>query len=489
MTKTGPTMWTIRNQLQSEDSGSEHGIAIPIVRPNQKTAKPNMVRVLWQTSAFEHHETEKGMDKIVENNYSRSPLIHQSKRARQPLTVCTGKDWDVQRPIVCGALANVPKLSLRATEHINWRTALQSAAIQGNTSKSFERDMPSSSSSSSSLQPLTVDLKQVVLEAAEEWNRRLFVGTSHTLTSSEEYQTLFRNAVMLHWTHSRAIVKDRALMRQSLEELEAVLPWNHFGNGKGEWEYPQHGNSGKKEAEKNIKGILQSLYESRLTPHQATDNAINAIIASLDAVQALVFWTLWNLSRLPGAWERCQNTSEDQVKKDLLQLSLFKKQATQGKPIQLDGKKVSFLACSLLETVRVYPPVWTLPRNWYNPNEAKACKFDVLLCNQGTDQQWDPLALMNGSNARNNITIASFGLGRRHCPAGTGGLYAAYELIRSFVATCTSIEECQRDQALNYSFLGPTLCVHGPQLFRVVLQTDDEIIEEEEEEAASNSHD
>ena len=52
---------------------------------------------------------------------------------------------------------------------------------------------------------------------------------------------------------------------------------------------------------------------------------------------------------------------QQQINHDLDQLQIFKKEATLGRSvIQLKG--VSYLCCALLETVRVYPPVWTLPR-------------------------------------------------------------------------------------------------------------------------------
>ncbi|KAL3931617.1 MAG: hypothetical protein SGBAC_011224 [Bacillariaceae sp.] len=372
--------------------------------------------------------------------------------------MCTGETWKNYRPILCEALQNVPKLSLQATKQVDWRAFLQQHA---SSSVAQRRDTTT----------LSVDFKQVVVEAAELWNRRLFVGDNNAITSSEEYQELLKTATLEHWKEIRAMNKNQESIQRTLLKLEGALPWNHFGKNNGAWQYPENGGGGAE-----IKGLLQALFESSgLNPQQATDNAINAMIASLDAVQALVFWTLWNLSRHkpPGAWERCIIASETNVQHDLLQLSIFKKQATQGKAIQL--KKPSFLVCALIETFRVYPPVWTLPRtilhNNNNPDDKAsmvACKFDVLLYNRATDRQWNPSLWLDG-NA--DYKIASFGLGKRHCPAGTGGLYAAYELIRSFIGkTSSKLDECQPDQALNYAYLGPTLCTHGPQLFQVTLR-------------------
>ncbi|CAJ1953946.1 unnamed protein product [Cylindrotheca closterium] len=446
LTATGHNLWAVRHSLHS--SSNTKCLLLPL----NDTKKPRKsVQLVWDASTFEHDE-EQGMDKMTVTSNSQL----EKPRVRLPLTRCTGDVWGNHRPIVCSALANVPKLSLQATKQVDWLSILLLHRSEQTETGSNETPVPNH-------QPkiLTVDLKQVIVEAAELWNRRLFVGDNNLITSSDEYQGLLRKATLEHWTEIRAMNKEQGAVQKSLLKLEEALPWNHFSSNGSKWQYPDGGSSEK--------GLVQALFESGLQPEEATDNVVSAMIASLDAVQAMVFWTLWNLSRQQGAWERCLAIGEQQVQRDLLQLSIFKKQATQGKTIQL--KNPSFLVCALIETVRVYPPVWTLPRISHNhEQQAMPCKFEVLLNNCATNRQWDPSAWLEGGNSDHN-KIASFGLGKRHCPAGTGGLYAAYELLRSFLKTCCKIDECQPDQALNYAYLGPTLCTHGPQLFQVTLRS------------------
>ena len=43
-------------------------------------------------------------------------------------------------------------------------------------------------------------------------------------------------------------------------------------------------------------------------------------------------------------------------------------------------------------------------------------------------------------------------------------------MIRTFLEICDGpIEECEPDKALTSSYLGPSLCVKGPQLFQMKL--------------------
>lgn len=202
----------------------------------------------------------------------------------------------------------------------------------------------------------------------------------------------------------------------------------------------------------------------------------------------MVFWTLWNLSKSERRWERCKaittTTNQEATKKnDLIQLAIFKKSATQGKPIQLNT--VSYLCLSLLETVRVYPPVWTLPRTFQDDTQnPRLCKVDTLSCNQAWDLDWNPDVYYETTTSDDDATsshycsysreqIGSFGWGKRHCPAGTAGLYAAYEMIQSFLQTCRHgppISECEEDRAIKSCYLGPTLCLPSPQNFEIILR-------------------
>jgi hypothetical protein len=406
MSSKGAQLWSVRHQVLTENHDK---LSL------SSFEKRKLVKLLCDPHSLNDLETQRGIDKIQD-----------PKQNRKALTVTVGKEWTQQRTLVSSALTGLPKLSLQATSFIDWRKIL------------FLYKTTESESC------VTLDLKEVVVEATLEWNIGLFFGT--TETNSESYKIL-KSASLEYWRQTRALEKNQASIQRALKTFEDSLPWNTNSNAS------------------NIEygGILKTLHTSGLTAQQATDNAVNAMIASLDAVQSLVFWTLWNLSKTMGAWETCAATNDRQAKHDMLQLSIFKKQATQGKAIELNG--MSYMGRALVETVRVYPPVWTLPRNWYD-NEFVSSKFDILSCNHATERNWDP--------SSDNVlgTIASFGLGKRHCPAGTAGLYAAYEMIRQFIKSCKAIEECEPNKALNYCYLGPTLCIHGPQFFRVALRDD-----------------
>jgi cytochrome P450 len=81
------------------------------------------------------------------------------------------------------------------------------------------------------------------------------------------------------WKATRAMHKKPRKMGKARKQLvQSLKPWGDNDDGAG---------------------LLQSFYTpwSALTPTEAKDNAVNALIAALDAVQALVFWTWWNLSR------------------------------------------------------------------------------------------------------------------------------------------------------------------------------------------------
>jgi hypothetical protein len=57
--------------------------------------------------------------------------------------------------------------------------------------------------------------------------------------------------------------------------------------------------------------------------------------------------------------------------------------------------------------------------------------------------------------------LASFGLGKRHCPVGTAALFAAYRLLGQCIGTFDAgMQEQDTDWALNHADLSPTLSAH-----------------------------
>lgn len=404
MTVKGAQLWSARNQVLQQ---SQHKLRV------SRDRKQGFVKLLCHPSALVGLEAQRGLDKI--------PLTIQDRKA---LTMTVGEEWTRQRSLICTALIGIPKLSLEACKVVDWRKVLALSNI------------------SESKNSVNVDLKEVIVQTTVDWNTALFVGNKE---STSELSKTLKTSSLEYWRQTRALVKNKGHILLALQTLEESLPWNNKSN-----------------ADLEFGGVLKNLHESGLGPRETTDNAINAVIASIDAVQSLVFWTLWNLSRTTGAWEACEATSDQQYRNDLVQLSIFKKQSTQGQSVELEG--LSYMGRALVETVRVYPPVWTLPRNWHD-KEFVSSKFDILSCNHATARNWKP-----ASDTVSGTTVASFGLGKRHCPAATAGLYAAYDMILKFVKTCKAINECEPEKALNYCYLGPTLCVHGPQMFRVTLQ-------------------
>jgi cytochrome P450 len=250
-------------------------------------------------------------------------------------------------------------------------------------------------------------------------------------------------------------------------------------------------------------GVLDSLLHCGLSRTEAADNAVNAMIAAVDAVQALLFWTIWNLTKTKTGWRTCQEQvmqtttndhdddarEQEQFQNDLDGLAKIKQTATRGE--RVDYSNLTYLGRALCETLRVFPPVWTLPRTWPNtgdshliPDDAAAVsvpmnndgrpappirfsKFDIPTAN-GTKsyRDWNPNGLI--ATTPHSTYMTSFGLGRRHCPAGTAAIFAVYYFLTEIFQIIEELEESQENHALDSARLLPTLSVVGPQWFRVV---------------------
>jgi len=317
---------------------------------------------------------------------------------RRPLTQCVGDEWTKSRKMIQLAFKDILWKSLEAAKSV-------------------------------AVPPLIgeFDLKAYVLELSTAWITHLFRG--------QQDETM-QQAVFNHWKATRDVDKKQTLIEETRVSLVESMCWEG--------------------------GILRSLRDAGFDELRASDNAVNAMIAALDAVQALLFWTLWNLSHTDDAWmeaKTCVSVMEEQ--NDYDQLIQFKRDATQGK--QVNAMSLSYIGRALVETVRVFPPVWTLPRNWYN-EEAIASKVDVLTVNGvSAPEDWNP------SNPKQS-TIASFGLGHRHCPAGTAALFAAHHFLCKIVSSLEgnkTLVEKQPGKALDFACLVPTLSTLGTQTFCV----------------------
>ena len=182
-------------------------------------------------------------------------------------------------------------------------------------------------------------------------------------------------------------------------------------------------------------------------------------------------------------------------------LRAFKAAACRAERVAAAPDDRSVVARCLAETLRVFPPVWTLARR--TPSSAAATKgctatttarlavvrADVLTmnANQAADGHLDGAAHARGGGgatpyggdaiaavlrawdpqrARDSAPLASFGLGQRSCPAGAAGLVAAFIVLRAVLADF-DVRERTPGHAVRSARLGPTLTLMGPQLFEI----------------------
>jgi hypothetical protein len=88
----------------------------------------------------------------------------------------------------------------------------------------------------------------------------------------------------------------------------------------------------------------------------------------------------------------------------------------------------------------------------------------------------DPRDDWNPDVENRRCYLASFGLGKQHCPKGTAALFAAYRLLGHFIGTFfdAGMQEQYTDWALNHAYLSPTLSVRGPQHFIIYGSNNDD---------------
>ena len=218
--------------------------------------------------------------------------------------------------------------------------------------------------------------------------------------------------------------------------------------------------------------------QQSLTAAELAPNLVNAMVAGFETTLSLVMWTLVELgapcraalrSRVRAAVLACARGGSDGARREAEAreaLRALKRRATAGEPIDAANLGSDHhLVRALYETLRRYPPVWTLPRAVCE--ETHAARFacgDVLCMSGGAESGWDPDA------PRACMPLASFGVGERHCPAGASGLVTAFVVLSHVIAHFDLEEgEIHAGNAVASSRLGPTLCVDGPQHFRLRL--------------------
>ena len=194
-------------------------------------------------------------------------------------------------------------------------------------------------------------------------------------------------------------------------------------------------------------------------------NAVFAMTAAFETTLDIIFWTFVGLSesseslRLNVA-KSAQKTSDNwqAIRQALIRM---KTQATSGQLVDPIDKDL-LIVRSILETLRVYPPVWFFSRPLQKmgaDNIAEAVRLDVVLANQSTDRNWDPLV-------DRYLPLASFGVGKKSCPGGNAALLGS-AIILSHILKSFSLDEKNSGHAVNSSHLTPNLYVDGEQLFTI----------------------
>ncbi len=443
----GPELWSIRRRAFFGEE--KHIVALSIMQRSHKSWWRRIVdsdeKMIVISCPHLFCQVEKEQDDM--GNLPGLDKPDTTGIPPRPLNRCIGDEWKRQRSQLQGAFTNLPQRSLEAARKVPFRDILEKHTIRGQDPAQQSNKM------------VVVDWKQVSLDLSLLWVVQLFRGYS---------DPRLEETCMAVWEVSRSHepVPGHIFSQKQQDFLECLG-------------HPDRGT-----------GVLQSIFQSGLSESEARDNALNAMVAAMDGAQALLFWTLWNLSntnKYKGGWTECRKLLDrdaddllQMMQNDLEGLARFKKAAVQGEIV--DYSPLSYLARALCETVRVFPPVWTLPRTWPQKTQFVSMddptfgrrpicwsKLDIPSVN-GANRCWD----WDPNNPPTSTRIASFGIGRRHCPAGTAALHAVYYFLIQSIQKMEHIEECNSNHALHSVYLLPTLGVVGPQYFHVLYCQDQE---------------
>ena len=233
MTAKGRDLWHVRKYILSENKMDE----IPLNRTNKK-GHGKTLKLVCHHAEFVVLEKTKGMDK------EKQPTSNK----REPLTQTIGEEWIRQRSLVCAAFANIPKYSLEAVKFIDWQKAILAMNDKQKQDSTHHTTI------------YTIDLKELIVNQTLIWVVGLFFGTKSNNTNQ-----IIQNLLLEYWRQARSMVKNPSMLQESLYSLEASIHKRTNDSSGG--------------------GIYQALLTCGLTKPQAIDNAINAMIASMDAVQ------------------------------------------------------------------------------------------------------------------------------------------------------------------------------------------------------------
>lgn len=229
-----------------------------------------------------------------------------------------------------------------------------------------------------------------------------------------------------------------------------------------------------------------SLATESLTPEEIVPNIYSFLVAGFETTYSIALWTVVALgdpahdSLRQRVEQECvrANACEETLARQRAALQQLKKAATAGEPLPEAARRAGgeeedmLLVRCLAETCRVFPPVWGLPRaltKEYGPTlsspripEGSWVSADVLCINGDTREghvAWEPEKPW--PCRAGPASLATWGVGARSCPAGTGALLAAWTVLRLVLADFSFLETSLA-QTVREAYLGVTLCSDGP---------------------------
>lgn len=330
-----------------------------------------------------------------------------------PLTRSGGITWQRQRAAFCNSTAGLQEKSIQAAHF-----ALN--ILKQDLNQKLQKD-----------EIIQVDLKHLLEEAISSWLVMTFAGSPNSD---------LQNAFLRHWRPLRGKKRQKLHVIELLEEINKC-------------------NSG-------LIGCIKSHKSSReFLANEILPNALHAMIAAFETTLTTTFWSLLeideNLSQLQ------MNTLRQMDTQELLdELSVFKHAAAGGESISPAAIPRSKLGRCIAATLRVYPPVWgicyilsQLKKSEYPGVKRIHCHVLPANGNDACNRRWDP-------DLDHSQPLATFGVGKRHCPGGTTALMAVGIIVQGLISEF-SISEVIKGNAVKTSYLSPTLNMQGPQLFSV----------------------
>ena len=462
----GAALWLLRHDLAPKEDGTSAAVSLG-----------DGILLLRAVQEFATLERVGALIKVRK-------AVHEADGL--PLTYAMGECWRRQRTAITKVLPHAlaaDRVECAAERCGALLVAALSAAIAGGSGDS-----------------VVLDLKSQTEHALSEWIVEIAAGVTSDATQA------LRSTFLAHWRALRygASSADGGVARAARDEEQLVQPhhlaFRHAARLACDASSSCGLAAGLRAAQGDGTGEQPSLARSETAP-----NLCFGMVAGFETTLSLVMWTLVEVgapqraelrAHLRAACRRCDgaavaNPNPDpdpgpgpdpsrrsdgaavahmQEQAALETLRSLKQRAVAGEAINAtalangDGE-LHPLVPALLETLRCYPPVWSLPRDVRTLRKggrpaARFARGDVLSMNGATARDWDPHV------ERPPMPLASFGVGERHCPAGGSGLVAAFIVLRQVLASF-EFEEAVAGHAVASTRLAPTLVMDGPQYFRV----------------------